>query len=74
TLAADLMLVIGSSLVVNPAARLPRIAKQRGSGLIIINRTETPLDDIADIRVDSGAGPTLAAVTDRVMNHLGIRK
>lgn len=69
TLAADLVLVIGSSLVVNPAARLPHIAKKRGAGLIIINRTSTPLDGIADVRVDSDAGPTLATLADRVLDN-----
>lgn len=71
TLATDLMLVVGSSLVVNPAARLPQIAKNRGAGLIIVNRTETPLDTVADIRTDSNAGPTLAAVVDRVLDRGG---
>lgn len=69
TLAADLMLVVGSSLVVNPAARLPAIAKQRGAGLIIINRTPTPLDAEADIRVAAEAGPTLAALASRVLGE-----
>lgn len=67
TLAADLMLVVGSSLVVNPAARLPAIAQKRGARLIIINRTPTPLDSVADIRVGTEAGPTLAALADRVL-------
>ena len=39
--ACDVMLVVGSSLVVNPAARLPTIARQRGASLIMLNRTET---------------------------------
>lgn len=71
TLAADLVLVVGSSLVVNPAARLPSIAKERGAGLIIINRTETPLDSVADLRVDMDAGPTLGALADSVLNTVG---
>lgn len=67
SLAADLMLVVGSSLVVNPAAKLPQIAKQKGAGLIIINRTPTALDDLADIRVAAEAGPTLAELARRVL-------
>lgn len=67
TLATDLMLVVGSSLVVNPAARLPAIAKERGAGLIIINQTPTPLDALADVRVGTQAGPTLSALADRVL-------
>ena len=45
---ADFMLVIGSSLVVTPAADLPRIAKEHGAKFVIINRDPTPLDPIAD--------------------------
>lgn len=68
TVAADLMLVVGSSLVVNPAARLPAIAQERGAGLIIINRTATPLDAIADVRVAAEAGPTLSVLAQRVLD------
>jgi NAD-dependent deacetylase len=67
--ATDLMLVVGSSLVVNPAARLPAIAKEQGAGLIIINRTPTPLDAQADVRVAAEAGPTLQALADRVLGE-----
>lgn len=45
---ADLLLAIGSSLVVSPAANLSAITKQRGGRLIIINRDPTPLDELAD--------------------------
>ena len=64
--ACDLMLVIGSSLVVNPAAQLPALAKQRGARLIIVNRTPTPLDVLADALVGGDAGPVLR----RVVTHL----
>lgn len=46
---ADLFLVLGSSLAVYPAAGLPELAHQRGAHLVILNRTETPLDSLADI-------------------------
>jgi len=62
--ACDLMLVVGSSLIVNPAARLPEIAKRRGAALAIVNRTETPFDALADMVVRADAGPTLSAVMD----------
>ena len=45
----DLMLVVGSSLEVAPVGDLPLMAKQSGAKLIIVNLTETHLDDIADI-------------------------
>lgn len=46
--AAKIFLVIGSSLVVQPAASFPVIAKQKGALLAIINRDPTPLDPLAD--------------------------
>jgi NAD-dependent deacetylase len=59
---ADLMLAIGSSLVVTPAADLPRAAKARGSRLVIINRDPTPLDPLADEIVSGSIGEVLAAI------------
>src|SRR4051794_3967733 len=44
---ADLMLAIGSSLVVTPAADLPRTTVEHGARLVIINRDPTPLDALA---------------------------
>jgi NAD-dependent deacetylase len=44
----DLFLVLGSSLVVEPAASLPRIARQHGARLVIINRDPTEQDATAD--------------------------
>jgi NAD-dependent deacetylase len=57
----DLMLVVGSSLVVQPAARLPELAMRRGAAVAIINRTETALDSWADLRIAADAGPVLSA-------------
>ena len=53
----DLMLVLGSSLVVQPAARIPLIAKQNGAFLVIVNKEPTPLDGVADLvfREDVGS-------------------
>jgi NAD-dependent deacetylase len=59
---ADLLLAIGSSLVVTPAADLPRIAKERGARLVIINRDPTPLDTVADIVLNSSIVTTIAAI------------
>ncbi len=44
-----LLLCIGSSLAVYPAAGLPELAKSTGGKLVIINREPTPLDGIADL-------------------------
>jgi len=57
-----LMLVVGSSLIVNPAAQLPVLAKRFGARIALINRTPTPLDSLADVRVTADAGPTLAGL------------
>lgn len=62
---ADVYLAIGSSLVVEPAASLPRLAKQHGAALVILNRTPTPLDPVADLVIRGAIGPTLMAVLAR---------
>jgi len=59
TLAADLFLVLGSSLVVHPAAGFPETAKRVGARLVIVNRQETPLDDIADLVIRHGIGEVM---------------
>ena len=66
TLAADLFLVVGSSLVVYPAAGFPELAKRNGAALAIVNREPTPLDAIADVVVNRSIGVTLgtAAAVD----------
>lgn len=60
--ACDLMLVLGSSLVVYPAAGFPLQAKRQGAGLVILNREETPLDGYADLVINAEIGPTLGSV------------
>jgi len=47
--AADLLLVLGSSLVVYPAAAIPEAVASRGAPLVIINREPTPLDALAAV-------------------------
>ena len=64
---ADLMLAIGSSLVVTPAADLPCVAKSSGSRLVIINRDPTPLDSIADAVFRGSVGDVLAAIESRLI-------
>jgi NAD-dependent deacetylase len=59
SLACDLFLVIGSSLVVYPAAALPLIAKENGATLVIINQTATELDAKADLVVRADIGSVL---------------
>jgi len=59
TLAADLFLVLGSSLVVYPAAGFPILAKQRGKVLAIVNREATEMDEIADLVLHGEIGPVM---------------
>jgi NAD-dependent deacetylase len=61
TLACDLFLAIGSSLVVYPAAAFPLIAKRNGAALVIINREPTDLDAAADLVVNGEIGTVLGA-------------
>jgi NAD-dependent deacetylase len=68
----DLFIVIGSSLVVQPAAYLPVMAKRSGAKLVIINRDDTALDDIADILVNGSAGAAMAAVLKEVKVLMGV--
>ena len=68
---ADLMFAIGSSLVVSPAADLPRIAKQSGCRLVIINRDQTPLDSLADEVLNEPIGAALTAIKQALVDCSG---
>lgn len=59
---ADLMIALGSSLVVEPAASLPRIARKHGARLVIVNRDPTDQDAAADAVIHAGIGQTLSAI------------
>ncbi len=67
----DLFIVIGSSLVVQPAASMPLVAKRNGANLVIINRDPTPYDEIADIVIHGQAGSTMADILKNVKQELG---
>jgi NAD-dependent deacetylase len=69
--ACDLFVVIGSSLVVQPAASMPVVAKRNGAKLVIINRDPTPYDDMADIVIHGSAGSTMAAILAQVRREMG---
>ena len=62
TMACDLFMVLGSSLVVYPAAGFPRIAKRQGARLVIVNRDPTDQDEEADLVLHAEIGPTLSRV------------
>ena len=64
--ACDLMIVLGSSLTVYPAAGFPEYAKQLGAKLVIINRDETGLDGIADLVIQQQIGAVMQQVHQRL--------
>jgi NAD-dependent deacetylase len=60
--AADLFVVLGSSLVVYPAAYLPAHAQHAGARLVIVNLESTPLDARADLVIRDRTATVMAAV------------
>jgi NAD-dependent deacetylase len=63
---AGLLLVVGSSLEVYPVAGLPDETLATGGRLAIVNRTATPFDRLASVRIEAAAGETLTAVADEL--------
>jgi NAD-dependent deacetylase len=62
----DLFLMIGSSLQVEPAASIPRVAHNAGAKLIFINRTDTPLDHLATVIFRENAGDVLDQIIHKM--------
>ncbi len=58
----DFLLAVGSSLVVHPAADIPRIAKQSGAILALVNKEKTLLDTAADYVINEEAGKILPKI------------
>jgi NAD-dependent protein deacetylase/lipoamidase len=72
--ACDLFMVIGSSLVVQPAASMPVVAKRARARLVIVNRDETPLDDLADTVLRGNAGSTMSAILQETRKNMGLTR
>ena len=64
---ADFFMVVGSTLLVHPAAAMPAYAVENGSFLTIVNLSETPYDDRAEVLIRGKAGEVLPAIVDEVM-------
>jgi NAD-dependent deacetylase len=64
--AADLFIVIGSTLVVYPAAYMPSYAVQAGAKLVIVNLSDTPMDRHASVVIRAKAGETMATIVRKV--------
>jgi len=62
----DLFLVVGSSLVVHPAALMPAYAQEAGARLIIVNIGDTPYDSRADILIEGKAGQVMPRMVEKV--------
>ena len=58
----DFFLVVGSTLLVQPAALMPYYAKQSGAFLAIINLSETPYDEVCDVLIRGRAGDVLTQI------------
>jgi NAD-dependent deacetylase len=67
----DLLLVVGSSLVVYPAAQIPFLAKQAGAFVAVVNLSPTPADRMADVVIRAPAGEVMAALLAEVRRKVG---
>jgi len=70
--AADLFIVVGSTLVVYPAAYMPMYAVESGARLAIINMGETPMDREASVLVSAKAGETMTAILDKIKEKMAL--
>jgi NAD-dependent deacetylase len=68
TISCDLMVVIGSSLTVEPVADLPLMALGHGARLIIVNYQPTHLDDRADVLIHADLAEVLPHIADAAIN------
>ena len=59
---ADLLICVGSSLVVHPVAALPEVTLARGGRLAIVTKGATPYDDVAALKLDGEVDEELGAV------------
>ena len=66
SLSSDFFLVVGSTLLVQPAAHMPVYAKQNNAFLAIINLSDTPCDNICDVLIRDKAGDVLQQVVEEV--------
>lgn len=62
----DFFLVVGSTLLVQPAALMPSYAKQSGAFLAIVNLSQTPYDERCDVLIRGKAGETLLEIVNTI--------
>ncbi len=68
----DLFMVVGSSLVVTPAADMPREALSAGAKLVIINQGDTPFDRYAHLRFHERIGEVLPKTVRKLKGLMGL--
>jgi NAD-dependent deacetylase len=66
---SDFFLVVGSTLLVQPAAQMPYYAKNNGAFLAVINLSETPCDDTCDVLIRHEAGTVLQDILREVESN-----
>jgi NAD-dependent deacetylase len=67
---ADVYLLIGSSLVVSPAADLPVLAHKNNAKMILLNRGETPLDYLMDIKIENDIAEVMPKIIAKVKEYI----
>jgi len=67
----DLFIVIGSTLVVYPAAYMPIYAVESRARLVIINLSSTPMDKQATVLIRAKAGETMSKIVQQVREKIG---
>jgi len=70
-MASDLFIVIGSTLVIYPAAYMPIYAVRAGARLVIVNLSSTPMDHQATVVIRARAGETMSKVMQKVKEKMG---
>jgi NAD-dependent deacetylase len=65
----DLLLVVGTSAVVQPVASFPLMAKQAGAFVVEVNMDPTPLSSFADASLQGKAGVILPALLEKIKGH-----
>ena len=63
---ADVVLVVGSSLVVYPAADIPLVALRSGARMIVINAEPTPFDELAEVVINGRSGEVLPEIVSLI--------
>src|SRR5438309_11553165 len=68
-MASDVVLIVGSSLQVYPAAGIPRMALEHCADLCIVNAEPTPFDDLAAVVLHGKAGEILPRILMRILEQ-----